>query len=88
MNDVITATGKKFKTDYLVTIPKPKMLYVRLLDVSEETARAVFENPEETAELRCREMTFTGYSNLRSISDEGDALKVGLENAINNNTES
>ena len=86
MTTVITATGKEFPTDSLVTIPKPKMLYVRLLGETAETVNEVFQNPEETKVVRYRDLEYNGYTVFRSLFDEGDALKVGLEYAIDNNT--
>lgn len=79
MIKVITATGKEFPSDYLVTIPSPDMLFVRLLDTERETAESVFQNPEETSVLVYGGDRYEGYTGFRSIFDEGDALKVGLE---------
>lgn len=79
MIKVITATGKEFPSDYLVTIPEPNMLFVRLLDTPRETAEAVFRNPEETSVLYFGGDRYEGFTEFRSIFDEGDAVKVGLE---------
>lgn len=86
MEEITTASGKKFYTDYLVTIPKPKTLYVRILEAARETVNDVFRNPEETKVLTCREQQYTGFTDCKSIISEGDALKVRLENAIDNNS--
>lgn len=86
MNNIVTATGKEFRSDYIVTIPKPKMLYARILEAGEETVRAVFGDPAETETLVCGDREFIGYTVLKGILDEGDALKVVMENAINDNS--
>lgn len=78
MSEVETATGKRFKSDYLVTIPSPKLLFVRILDSDEETVREVFGNPEETASLKYGETVYEGYTHLNTVFSEGDALKVVL----------
>jgi len=79
MSDVVTNTGKVFPTDYHVTIPKPAMLFIRILNTPIETVREVFGNPEETATLNCGKKVYEGYTILRSITDEGDAKKVVLK---------
>ena len=86
MIKVTTATGKEFLSDYLVTMPSPKMLYVRILESDPQTVRDVFSDPNETSVLTYGGNEYTGYTMLRSVFDEGDALKVGLDYAINNNT--
>ena len=88
MDNVVTATGKKFKSDYLVTTQSPKMLFVRLLGTTVERAERVFQNPKETKTIKCGEKKYVGYTVFRSIFDEGDALKVGLEYGIDNNSKS
>ena len=62
------------------------MLYVRILESDQQTVRDVFSDPNETSVLTYGGNEYTGYTMLRSVFDEGDALKVGLDYAINNNT--
>ena len=78
MIKVITATGKEFQTDYLVTIPVPETMFVRILNTERETVESVFRNPEETSVLLYGDRRYEGYTEFQSIFDEGDALKVGL----------
>ena len=78
MVNVITATGKEFKTDYLVTISDPEMMFVRVLNTERETVESVFRNPEETSVLLYGDRRYEGFTEFQSIFDEGDALKVGL----------
>ena len=79
MDKVITATGKEFDTNYLVTIPRPAMLFVRIYNSNIETVREVFSNPGETIRLEYSNKQFDGYTKLDTIVDEGNALKVVLE---------
>lgn len=79
MDKVTTATGKEYDSDYLVTIPKPSMLFVRIIDDDPNAVREVFQNPEETATLTYAGRDYEGYTILDSITDEGDALKVVLK---------
>lgn len=79
MDELITATGKIYQSDYLVTIPKPPMLFVRIFDDDIDAVREVFQNPEETAVLTYAQKEYEGYTYLDSIVSEGDALKVVLK---------
>ena len=76
MSEVETATGKRFKSDYLVTIPN--MLFLRVLESNEETVREVFGNPKETASLTYGETVYEKYTQFNTVFPEGDALKVVL----------
>ena len=78
MDKVTTATGKEFDTDYLVTIPRPQMLFVRIIGEPIDGVREVFQNPEETATLTYAGREYEGYTVLDSVVDEGDAVKVVL----------
>lgn len=88
MDNVITATGKKFKSDYLVTLPDKKMLFVRVLETTKQRVDRVFRNPKETKILKCGGKKYIGYTGCTSIFEEGDALKVVLEYGIDNNSKS
>lgn len=79
MDELITATGREYQTDYLVTIPKPAMLFVRIFSDDIDAVREVFQNQEETAVLTYAKKEYEGYTILDSIVDEGDALKVVLK---------
>lgn len=79
MDKVITATGKEFDSGYLVTIPNPPLLFVRIHNENMDAVREVFQNPEETATLTYADREYTGYTVFDSIINEGDALKVVLK---------
>lgn len=79
MDKLTTATGKEYASDYLVTIPKPQMMFVRILGENIDAVREVFQNPEETATLTYADREYTGFTVFDSIVDEGDALKVVLK---------
>lgn len=78
MDNFTTATGKEFQTDYLVTIQKPPMLFVRVIGGEKDEIKAIFKNPEETKELTYNNNVYEGYTHFESISDEGNAWKVVL----------
>ena len=79
MDKLTTATGREFQTDYLVTIARPAMMFVRILGSDAATVTEVFHNPEETARLTYAGVEYDGFTKFVSVTDEGDALKVGLE---------
>ena len=79
MDKLITATGKEYASDYLVTIPKPQMMFVRIFDDDMDAVRETFQNPEKTATLTYANREYTGYTVFDSIVNEGDALKVVLK---------
>ena len=76
---VITATGKTFQSDYFVPMQEPPVLFVRILNQTENTVRAVFSDKAETSCLICDGRVAFGYTNFQSILKEGDAFKVVLK---------
>lgn len=78
MTNIVTATGKEFKSDYM-TIHRPSnTMYLRILDEEQETVRTVFDDENETKTLTYAGNTYEGYTNLERIKDDGDAWKVSL----------
>lgn len=78
MSDLITATGRTFKSDYFVALTDPPMLFLRVLNQNMDAMQAVFSDPNETSCLTCGGRVAFGYTTLHSIFREGDALKVTL----------
>ena len=76
---VITATGKTFQSDYFVPMQEPPVLFVRILNQTENTVRAVFSDKAETSCLICDGRVTFGYTNFQSILQEGEAYKVVLQ---------
>lgn len=79
MLNLITATGKTFGSDYFVPMQDPPILFVRILNQTEDTVKAVFSDKAETSCLTCGGRTAFGYTNLQSILKEGEAFKVALK---------
>ena len=80
MDKLTTATGKVFLTDYVVPYKgRPAMLFVRILDSDSQTVSEIFGNPEETARLEYAGIEYEGFTRLNRIFEEGNALKVVLE---------
>ena len=75
MDTVITATGKRFDTDYFSSIPNPKLIYFRILHSDIVTIAGIVGNHEEMATINYAGNIFTNCS-LVSISVELDAIKV------------
>lgn len=78
MSDLITATGKSFKSDYFTALDDPPVLFARVLEQNINTVQTVFSNPNETSCLSCGSRVAFGYTNLQSILREEDAFKVTL----------
>lgn len=78
MDEVKTATGKIFLSDYVSAIPNPQQLYIRLLNVPLSKVASVFSSREETAQLWCGDYYFSGYTNLIALVPEPGAIKVVL----------
>lgn len=78
MATIVTATGKAFESDYFVPMQDPPILFLRILKQPENVVNAVFSDKKETSCLTCANRVAFGYTNLQSIFQEGDALKVTL----------
>lgn len=77
MDIITTATGNTFSTDYLSTIPNPKMTFFRILNLSFAEVATVFSNLEETAAIYYQDYVLSGCT-LVSIAVENDAIKVSM----------
>lgn len=78
MNEITTATGKTFQSDYFVAHKPSKSLYFRIVGAEREEIVNVFSNAEETAVLTYKGKEYVGYTKLAEISDEEEAWKVRM----------
>jgi hypothetical protein len=78
MSDLTTATGKTFQSDYLVTHMPSHSIYLRIIGESKNDVVDVFDDPNETASITYNGETFIGFTTLKEVFDEGDAIKVRL----------
>lgn len=78
MDQIKTATGKLFDSDYLSVIHTPSRAYIRILNVSLAEVATVFSNPTETIQLWHGNYYLAGYTHLVAIVPEPGAVKVVL----------
>lgn len=78
MTSLITASGRKFDCGYFVTIPMPEMAYIRVQNTTFMDAAKVFSDKEETKVLTLGNDTFIGYTNIVSVSVEGNMILIAL----------
>lgn len=71
MITITTATGKKFVSDYAVTIPNPQTAFVRILDHSRQEIVEIFTDPTE---LPLEE--FPEFHTFAGAIDENTAVKI------------
>ena len=78
MDQLRTATGKHFQSDYIAVITTPSRLYTRVVGASMLEVATVFGSPQETVQLWHGEHYLTGYTHLVALVPESDAIKVIL----------
>lgn len=78
MEKLKTATGKQFDCDVAVTIPNPPQLFLFIHNSTIVDTAAVFSNPKETFQLWHEHEYFSNYTNLTSISPDGNMIQVVL----------
>lgn len=82
MDELRTATGRIFRTNYVVTCPQPQMLFIRILLGEEDTIEsieAVFKNPTETSVITYAGHNYEGYVKCKGVTNEGNnVVKVRL----------
>lgn len=78
MEELITASGKKYLTDFVVTLPSPAQVYIRIFGASLVEVSTVFSDPKETARIQYEKTVLEGYTEFRSLVIEDDAIKVVL----------
>lgn len=79
MDEIRTATGKAFSSDYVVTKDDVGQLYIRILDSTYMELASVFSNPAETARMWYGKEYYSNYTKLIGIIPDGIAFKVMLE---------
>lgn len=75
MDHITTGTGKQLDTDYLSSIPSPKMIFFRVLNSDLVTVAGIVGNQEEMSLIEYGGHQFTNCV-LVAISLEGNAIKV------------
>lgn len=78
MEKIVTATGKAFDCDSLVTLETPRRLYIMLSGVSLTEVAQVFGDPRETVQLYHGEDYFAYYTKLLAIIPENGMVRVNL----------
>lgn len=78
MDELITATGKKFNCDYFNPFPPAAQVNIRVLGVSLVQVATVFSNPAETVQLWCGDQYLAQHTKVVAIVPEGDAIRIVL----------
>lgn len=78
MDQVKTATGKIFQSDYISVIHMPNRAYIRILNAPISEIAMTFGNPQETVQLWHGNHYLANYTRLVAIVPEADAIKVIL----------
>lgn len=79
MDELQTASGKKFDCVYFNCVPHKRQLSIRIANSTMAAASAILENPSETAALAFDGQYVEGYAKLAGIFREGDLIRVTLE---------
>lgn len=81
MVDLVTATGKRFDSDYFVEHRPSKSVYFSVVGVSGETVRTVFRDAEETRRLEYSGRVYEGFTDLKEIEEIDEGIwKMRLSN--------
>lgn len=78
MEQLTTATGKKFDVVYFTRLSVPEQLYIRVVNSSLVNVVTVFSNPTETVQLWFEGEYAAQYTKLVAIIPEVDAIRVVL----------
>lgn len=78
MEKLKTATGKQFDCDFAVTIPNPPQLFLYIHNADFMDVASTFNSPKETIQMWHEDQYFSNYTNLTSISPDGNMLQVVL----------
>lgn len=78
MEQLTTATGKKFDVVSFTRLSVPEQLYIRVVNSSLVNVVTVFSNPAETVQLWFEGEYAAQYTKLVAIIPEGDAVRVVL----------
>lgn len=69
-----TATGKEFESDYAVTLPNPRVAFIRILGQNVKKVRKVFSNPAEFPIEG-----FEEFHTMTGVIEEDTAVKIVLK---------
>lgn len=78
MEQLTTATGKKFDVVSFTRLSVPEQLYIRVVNSTLVNVVTVFSNPAETVQLRFEGEYAAQYTKLVAVIPEGDAVRVVL----------
>lgn len=78
MEELITASGKTYQCDFLVTLPMPAQAYIRILGASPDELDTVFSDPAETSRIQCGNTVLEGYTEYLHRVIEPDAIRIVL----------
>lgn len=78
MDKVYTATGKEFDCDYVVEIPAPAEIHIRIQNASIADIAKVFSDRSETRIIKHGGSIYRGFTNLAAIVPEGAFVRVVL----------
>lgn len=78
MDQVKTATGKHFQSDYIAVIDTPSRLYIRIVGATFSEVASTFGNAAETIQIWYGDQYFAHYTHLVAIVPERGAVKVIL----------
>lgn len=78
MEQIKTATGKQFDSEYLSCLPDLNRCYVVVSNADISTVATVFSDPVETAVLTHGKTVVEGYTKLLAILPENGNIRVNL----------
>lgn len=78
MEEVITATGKRFNCDYFNSVIPANQVNIRVIGLSLIEAVTIFGNPDETVQLRCGRQYLAHHTKVIAIVPESDAIRIVL----------
>lgn len=78
MEQLKTATGKCFQSDYMAAIDTPPRVYIRIVGASLSEVASIFGNATETIQLWHGNYYLAGFTHLVAIVPEPGAIKVVL----------
>lgn len=78
MEQLTTATGKKFDVVSFTRLSVPEQLYIRVVNSTLVNVVTVFSNPAETAQMWFEGEYAAQYTKLVAVIPEGDAVRVVL----------
>lgn len=79
MDELQTASGKKFDCAYFNCVPHKRQLSIRIANSTMAAVSAVLEDASETAALTFDGQCVEGYTKLAGIFWEGDLIRITLE---------